>query len=115
MRLRVTSLLSSDNDEFDDAEDEDGSLFGGSDSNESNNRHTSREIAHIKKQIDGLLKDNRTIKNEMAEMNKRIVNWSQRANGDGKLKTRCINCGAQATLLFLATPFCKQSCVHHMW
>lgn len=110
-------MLSSDNDEFDDAEDEDssGSLFGDTDSNKSNSRHSNREIAHIKKQINGILKDNHTIKNEMAEINKRMADCLQRAKCDGKLKTRCINCGSKATLLFLATPFCKQACVNHMW
>lgn len=116
MRSRVTSLLSSDNDEFEDEdEDSSGSLFGGSDSNQSNNRGSKCEITHMKKQIDGLLKDNHTIKNEMAEMNKRMADWSKRTKSDGKLKTRCINCGAKAKLLFLATPFCKQACVNHMW
>lgn len=115
MRPRVTSLLSSDNDECDDAEDEDsnGSHFGDTDFHKSNNRRSNPEIAHIKKQIDSILKDNQTIKNEMAEMNKRMVEW--RAKCDAKLKTRCINCGAKATLLFLAVPFCKQDCVNHMW
>lgn len=69
----------------------------------------------MKKQIDDLLKDNHTIKNEMAEMSKRMTDWSQRAKSDGKLKTRCVNCGSKATLIFLATPFCKQACVNHMW
>lgn len=117
MRSRVTSLLSSDNDEFEEEEDEDssGSLFGGSDSHQSNNRDSNREITHMKKQIDGLLKDNHTIKNEMTEVNKRMVDWSKRTRSDGKLKKRCINCGAKATLLFLASPFCKQACVNHMW
>lgn len=118
MRSRVTSLLSSD-DDLDDDEDESssGSLFGDSDSNRPNNRRpkTTSEFAHIKKQMDGFIKDVHTMKNEMAEMNKRINDCSKRKKFDGKLKTRCINCGSKAALLFLDNPFCKQSCVNHMW